>query len=182
MARFRRRRTVTRTRRPKQSGYLLYDVADLEEQESGELIPRLRDSQIVDDLESKIDYSHASLIVSRTNYTFGFENKQDRESYLARMRRDPSDLISYTGRNFAVILKTAPKIKQTFYYTVYLEDFHDANEAYRAAERLAKYLCRRVRFFFTWNFPFTITDYVFNNIDRDVTNFYRALVYKSKTK
>lgn len=182
MAGYRRKRTATRSRRPKQSGYILYDVTDLEEQESGELIPRLRDPALLDSLEDKINYDHASLIVSRTNYTFGFENTQGRENYIARMRRDPSDLISYTGRNFAVTLKTAPKIKQTFYYTIYLEDFHDANEAYRAAERLAKYLCRRVRFFFTWDSPFTITDYVFNNIDRDVTNFYRALVYKSKTK
>lgn len=157
-----------------------YDISGLEGRNPGEIIPRIQNPKKHNPkLEKEFDYEHASLIVSRTDYVFGYESRQDRERVYWELFKDPSSLIKFRGNNFAILIRTPLKL-QSFYHTVVIQDFHSPEEAYQVALKVAQYMIRCLRFFFRWDSPFTISDFVAVNIKNKITRFYWAQVYRSK--
>lgn len=160
---------------------ILYDVSVLDGGEPGEVIPRLRNPKKHNPkLERKFDYENASLVVSRTRYVFGDDVKLTREESYWEKFKDPSSLVKFEGENFRVLVRT-PLNSQFFYKTIYIQDFRSPEEAYQVALKVAQYTIRCLRFFFRWNSPFTISEFVVVDIKNKITRFYWAQVYCSKT-
>lgn len=160
---------------------ILYDVSTLEGGEPGEVIPRLQNPKKHNpELESQFNYEEASLIVSRTGYVFGDEVKRIREESYREKFKDPSSLVAFSDNNFNVLVRT-PLKPQMFYRTIYIQDFRSPEEAYQVALKVAQYTIRCLRFFFRWNSPFTLSEFVVVDIKNKIARFYWAQVYRSKT-
>lgn len=159
---------------------VLYDLSSLNGGESGEVIPRLQKPKKHNPkLERQFNYEEASLIVSRTGYVFGDEVRKSREESYWEKFKDPSSLVKFKGNNFKVLVMT-PLKSQSFYKTIYIQDFRSPEEAYQVALKVAQYMIRCLRFFFQWNSPFTLSDFVVVNIKNKIARFYWAQVYRSK--
>lgn len=160
---------------------ILYDVSTLNGKMPGEVIPRLQNPKKHNPkLERQFNYEDASLIVSRTRYVFGDDVKRTREESYREKFKDPSSLVEFKRDNFNVLVMT-PLQSQSFYKTIYIQDFRSPEEAYQVALKVAQYMIRCLRFFFQWDSPFTLSDFVVVNIKNKIARFYWAQVYRSKT-